>query len=57
MAEWRIYASVNYALIGADDGLSPNRARAIIWHNADILNPLMNKRQWNFNRNTTIFTH
>ena len=36
-AEWRIYASVNYAIIGSDNGLSPGRRQAIIWTNAGIL--------------------
>ena len=28
--EWRIYASDNYAIIGSDNGLSPDRSQAII---------------------------
>ena len=35
--EGRIYASVNYAIIGSDNGLSPARRQAIIWTNAGIL--------------------
>ena len=36
-----IYASVNKAIIGSDNGLSPARCRATIWTNADIslINP------------------
>ena len=36
-AEWRIYASVNQTIIGSDNGLSPDRRKAIIWTNAGIL--------------------
>ena len=36
-AEWRIYASVNWAIIGLDNGLSPGRRQAIIWTNDGIL--------------------
>ena len=36
-AEWCIYASVNYIIIGSDNGLSPGRGQAIIWTNAGIL--------------------
>ena len=36
-AEWRIYASVNYAIIDSDNGLSPDRHQAIIWTSAGIL--------------------
>ena len=36
-AEWRIYASVNYTIIGSDNGLSPGRRQAIIQTNAGIL--------------------
>ena len=32
-----MYASVNWATIGSDNGLSPDRRQAIIWTNADIL--------------------
>ena len=35
--ERRIYASVNKAIIGSDNGLSPDRHQAIIWTNAGIL--------------------
>ena len=35
-AEWRIYASVNYILIGLGNGLSPVRRHAIMWTNADL---------------------
>ena len=36
-AEWRIYASLNWVIIGSDNGLSPVRHQAIIWTNAGIL--------------------
>ena len=36
-AEWRIYASVKYAIISSDNGLAPNGWQAIIWTSADIL--------------------
>ena len=36
-AEWRIYASLNWVIIGSDNGLSPVRCQAIIWTNAGIL--------------------
>ena len=32
-AEWHIYVSVNYAIIGSDNGLSPVRRQPIIWTN------------------------
>ena len=36
-AEWRIYASIRYTIIGSDNGLWPGRSKAIIWTNAGIL--------------------
>ena len=36
-ADWHIYASVNLAIIDADDGFSPNRRQDIIWTDAWIL--------------------
>ena len=36
-AEWRIYASLNWVIIGSDNGLSPVRRQAIIRTNAEIL--------------------
>ena len=54
-AEWRIHASINYAIIGSDNGLSPDRRQAIIWINAGVL--LIVKLQWNFIRNWYIFIH
>ena len=36
-AEWRIYASSNWVIIGSDNGLLPVRRQAIIWTNAGIL--------------------
>ena len=34
--EWRIYASVNYALIGSYNGLSLIRRQAVKWTSDDI---------------------
>ena len=31
--EWRIYASVNYAIIGSENDLSPVRCQAFVWTN------------------------
>ena len=36
-AAWRKYASVNYTIIGSDNGLSPGQWQATIWTNAGIL--------------------
>ena len=36
-AEWCIYASINQAIIGSDNGLLPGRHHTIIWTNARIL--------------------
>ena len=36
-AEWRLYASVNYAIIGSDNGLSPVRWQPIIWTHDGLL--------------------
>ena len=36
-AVWRIHASVNYTIIGSDNGLSPGWRQAIIWTNWGIL--------------------
>ena len=36
-AEWRIYASGNYVIFIADNGLSPVRRQAIIWTTAGVL--------------------
>ena len=36
-AEWRIYVSVNWVIIGLVDGLSPELRQAIIWANVWIL--------------------
>ena len=51
-AKWCIYASLNWVIIGSDNGLSPVRRQAIIWTNAGILlfGP-RNKLHWNFNWN------
>ena len=56
-AEWRIYASLNWVIIGSDNGLSPVRRQAIICTNVVILLiwPL-GKLQWNFNRKILSFS-
>ena len=36
-SRWRIYASVDWLIIGSDNSLSPGRRQAIIWINAGIL--------------------
>ena len=36
-AEWRIYKSVNYSVIGSVNGLSPTRYQFIIWTNDDTV--------------------
>ena len=36
-AEWRVFASGNYATIGSDNGLSPVRHQATIWTKAGLL--------------------
>ena len=36
-AEWPVYASPTYAIIGSDNGLSLDRRQAIIWTNAVLL--------------------
>ena len=40
MVEWRIYASVNYAIIGTDNGLSHVRCQSIIWTNVVLTVPM-----------------
>ena len=35
--EWRIYAPLNEATIGSDNGLSPDRRQAITWTIAELL--------------------
>ena len=35
--DWRIYASVQQAILGSDNGFSPIRRQAIIWTHADLL--------------------
>ena len=50
--EWRIYAFVNWAIIGSDNALSLIGHPAIIWTN-DVL--LGKRFQWNLNKNT-LFT-
>ena len=45
--------SVNRVSIGSDNGLAPNLNQCwviVIWN-------LLNKLQWNFNQNTTLFIH
>ena len=36
-AEWCIYTSVNYTIIGSDNGLLPGRHQATVWTNTGIL--------------------
>ena len=36
-SKWRIQASVTYAIVGSENGLSPVRRRAIIYTNAGLL--------------------
>ena len=36
-ANWLIYASIYWAIIGTDNGLSPVRSQAIIWRNTDLM--------------------
>ena len=36
-AEWRTYASVNRAIVGPENGLSPDRRQAFIWTGDGIL--------------------
>ena len=36
-AKWRIYASVNYTIIGSDNDLSPGRQRPLTWTNEVLL--------------------
>ena len=38
--EWRMHASVNYNISGADNGLAPVRRQTIIWTNGDLLSVL-----------------
>ena len=45
-AGWRIYASVDEAIIGSDNGISSIRRPAIIWTNVDSL--LIGTLQTNF---------
>ena len=53
--EWRLYASVNYAIIGSDNGLSPEGAKPLSDQCLNIVHrTLGNKVQWNCNKNTTI---
>ena len=56
-AEWRIYASVNWDIIGEDNGLSPGQRQAIIWTiDWNIVNwTLWNKLNWTFNMATIFF--
>ena len=50
-----IYASINQAIIGSDNGISPVKYQAIVWTNADILSivPL----ETNFSKILTKFEH
>ena len=43
--------------IGSDNAVSPGRHQAIIWTNVGLLTMLSwEKRQWNLNRNSYIFS-
>ena len=46
-AEWRIFALINYAIMGSDNGLWPGKRQAIIWSNAGPL--LIEPTGTNFN--------
>ena len=50
--------SVNYAIIGSDDGNMSVRCEAIIWTSNGLLPaaPPENRFHWNYNKNTAIFT-
>ena len=59
IAKWHIYASVNYTIIGLDNGLSPiKHHQAIIWTNDDLLSlgPLLINSSKIGKPDTTIFT-
>ena len=40
-AEWRVYASVNKAMSGSNNGLSPVRKEAIVWTSPGLLSNLL----------------
>ena len=53
--EWWIYASMNYAIIGSDYVLGPERHQAIIKTNTGVFRLIIqSKKQWNLSQNTTI---
>ena len=56
-AEWCIYVSVKWTIIGSDNGLSPVQWQTIIWTNADSLSiiPLRTIFNETFNWNFNIF--
>ena len=55
-AEWRIYASLNWVIIGSDSGLSPVRRQAIIWLNVGIYIMISkNIRYFLWNRGARLF--
>ena len=49
---WRIYASLNCAIIGSGNGLLPDRRQSITWISIDLssIKNLWNKLQLNFDR-------
>ena len=50
-----MHASVNWTIIGSDNGLSPDRRQAIIWTSVGLfLIGLGNKAEWKPDQNTTI---
>ena len=50
----RKYATINIAIIGSDNKLSPMKRQAIIWSYADIW-PFIVKFQWNLNQRSMGF--
>ena len=58
-AKWRKYASVNQAIIGSDNGLSPVRAKPVYEPETMLdyflYNLTIRKLQWNFKRNSKFY--
>ena len=44
-AEWRLFTSINYAIIGSDNDMSPVSYQAIVWTDNGIL--LIESLEWN----------
>ena len=56
---WNIHMSVNWVIIGSDNGLLPVRVKVITWTNIKLFSVnwnLSKKLKWNFNQNTWTFT-